>query len=241
MEYDMNLAKICKPGELFLRLYRWEPYCISLGANQNFDSINIEKAKADNIDIIKRPTGGRAILHSEELTYSVVTTTKDQTSTHKFYNEINKAIRKGLEFFNKKLVAIELESEQADFPKIYREGKGNVCFATTAKSEIKFNCKKLVGSAQRKLGNNLLQHGSILCGGYHKKIVEYLNLTDDESRKIYSNMNNVTVDLRTILDIDIDYYKLRESIKKGFEKHFNNSFDEISINYGEKEFVKDFQ
>jgi lipoate-protein ligase A len=72
MDFDLHLADKCRPGETFLRLYRWNPYCISLGANQDILSVNADKAAADNIDIVIRPTGGRAILHAEEITYSVV-------------------------------------------------------------------------------------------------------------------------------------------------------------------------
>ena len=72
MSYDMNLAETTELGRAVLRFYKWEPYCISLGANQDFSPINIKKVYDNNIDLVERPTGGRAILHSEELTYSVV-------------------------------------------------------------------------------------------------------------------------------------------------------------------------
>ncbi|MCK5278742.1 MAG: hypothetical protein KAK04_09390, partial [Cyclobacteriaceae bacterium] len=72
MELDMKLARTLNPGQAILRLYRWKPYCISLGANQPQDSLNIEKVINDKLDFVKRPTGGRAILHAEELTYSVI-------------------------------------------------------------------------------------------------------------------------------------------------------------------------
>ena len=54
MAFDVSLADNHKPGEAVLRLYRWKPYCISLGANQSFDTINIKKAADDKIDVVKR-------------------------------------------------------------------------------------------------------------------------------------------------------------------------------------------
>ena len=72
MDFDIALARKCAEDEAYFRIYTWKPYCISLGANQNFDDINIMKAEEDNIHVVKRPTGGRAILHAEEITYSVV-------------------------------------------------------------------------------------------------------------------------------------------------------------------------
>ena len=65
MELDVFLSEICKKDEAFFRLYRWNPYTISLGANQNINEIDLVKCKEDNIDVVKRPTGGRAILHAE--------------------------------------------------------------------------------------------------------------------------------------------------------------------------------
>jgi len=241
MDYDIQLAKISKPGEFYLRLYRWNPFCISLGANQKYDSINIKKANDDKIEIVKRPTGGRAILHSEELTYSVVAYGKDQKSAHHFYNEINKALKAGLILYNKKLSAIELETKQPDFSKIYKESKGNVCFATTAKSEIKFEDKKLVGSAQRKLGNNLLQHGSILCGNYHKNLIKYLNLPEAEILDISNKINHVTIELKSILNDDINYLNLEEAVKIGFEYHYGEIFKEISVNFSNEKLTKVYQ
>jgi lipoate-protein ligase A len=72
MEYDLSLLSNCKKDTAFLRFYGWQPECISLGANQSFDDIDLLLAKNNNIDVVKRPTGGRAILHADELTYSVV-------------------------------------------------------------------------------------------------------------------------------------------------------------------------
>ena len=123
MNYDMNLAKAAKPDTVLVRLYKWKPYCISLGANQNFSSINIKKASANNIDLVERPTGGRAILHSEELTYSVVHPLNYSISPKELYREINLALKKGLTYFNNDLDKIDLEEEQPHFPSIYKNNK----------------------------------------------------------------------------------------------------------------------
>ncbi len=228
MDFDIHIARVCKPGEFYFRLYRWNPYCISLGANQKYESINFKTAEENNIDIVKRPTGGRAILHSEELTYSVVTSTQDQKSARNFYNEINKALKTGLILYNDKLKDIELESVQPDFREIYKESSGNVCFAATAKSEIKYRGKKLVGSAQRKFGSNLLQHGSILCGGYHKNLIRYLNLTLEEKKTVYNRINNSTIDLYSIINEDTNYIELENSLKNGFINYFGSSFTDVT-------------
>ena len=169
MDFDLLLAGSRYRGEAYFRLYKWKPYCISLGANQSYDSIDLTKAKRDYIDVVKRPTGGRAILHAEELTYSVVLPVDYTSSARNIYREINLALLKGLKEYDKRLADIELESTQPAFSSIYKEAKGNICFAVSAKSELKFKGKKVAGSAQRKLNNSLLQHGSILCSDFHKR------------------------------------------------------------------------
>lgn len=225
MDLDIKLANEFNKNEVLFRVYRWKPYCISLGANQSFDEINISKAQSDNLDIVKRPTGGRAILHSEELTYSVIYPIDYNTSAHNLYNQINLALKKGLIIYNNNLNDIELEHQQPDFRQFYKKDKSAICFAVSAKNEINVNNKKLVGSAQRKLGRVILQHGSILCGDYHLRIIDYLNVEENKKVQIKKELINSTTDLKSILSEEINYSTLIESLKKGFENHFNIRFN----------------
>jgi lipoate-protein ligase A len=224
MDFDINLARNSKAGEAFLRLYRWNPYCISLGAHQSFESVNLSKAAADNIDVVKRPTGGRAILHSEELTYSVIFPISQNLSAKNIYQDINLALLEGLKDYNSKLNEIEPENSQPDFSSFYKQEKSAICFAVPAKNELKYFGKKLVGSAQRKLENAILQHGSILCSPYHLKIVDYLNVENHQALK--SEIQNTTIDLESILNESINYDELAISIARGFETKFEMKFEE---------------
>ncbi len=224
MDFDLQLAKNNKGDEAFFRLYRWNPYCISLGFNQDFSTVDVDKAFQDKIDIVKRPTGGKAILHAEELTYSVIYPLSENISPRNFYYEINKALREGLILYDERLSGIELESGQPDLRTFYKESVSEICFSVSAKSEINFSGKKLVGSAQRKIRNTVLQHGSILCGEYHKKIIEYLNLSGEEYSNAKTKMMNNTIELEKIITEKIDYDKLSNCLIKGFEKFFSINF-----------------
>lgn len=221
MDFDLELAKNFHSIPV-LRLYRWKPYCISLGANQKMDEINIEKASTDNIDVVKRPTGGRAILHSEELTYSVVFPIELNYSAKAIYNEINLALKEGMMFYNPILSQLELEHNQVDFKNFYKEDKSTICFAVSSKSEINFNGKKLVGSAQRKIGNVVLQHGSILCGDFHLNITNYLKIEEQRKEEIRYEISRTTINLKSILHQEINYDLLAECIILGFKKYFNS-------------------
>ena len=204
MDFDVELVQRKLMDQAFLRFYRWKPYCISLGFNQLLESIDSERAKKDNIDIVRRPTGGRAILHAEELTYSVVYPVNGSYSPRTLYHEINIALKMGF----------------------YKENKSTLCFAVSAKSEINFMGKKLVGSAQRKIGNLVLQHGSILCGKFHLNLVDYLNMHNDEKDKIREEISRTTTELSSIINEKVDYEKLIISLKAGFEKQFKFSFED---------------
>lgn len=220
MKLDIALAELCNSNEAMLRFYRWDPFCISLGANQKIEEIDTQKAQKDGIDVVFRPTGGRAILHTEELTYSVIYPIDSNSSLRNIYHEINLALIKGLQNYHSKLAALEMEDVQPNFSSVYKSQIGTLCFAVPAKSEIKFNGRKLVGSAQKKMKHHILQHGSILCGEYHLKIVDYLNLPDEQSIEMKQELTSKTTDLYSILNETIDYSKLTKCLIAGFEEHF---------------------
>ena len=224
MDFDLRLAQNCSPPNAYFRLYRWKPYCISLGANQNFSDINIDKASVENIDVVKRPTGGRAILHSEEITYSLVLPYSHEISAREIYEKTSLALVKGLEIYNPLLGQSELENIQPNFPQLLNKPSGVLCFGSTAKNEVKFSGKKIIGSAQRKLNNAILQHGSILCGSFHRRLVDFLNTDDTAKQKLSSELSNKTIEIETILNEPVDYESLAASLITGFEKIWEVSF-----------------
>ncbi|GAB4132962.1 MAG: lipoate--protein ligase family protein [Ignavibacteriales bacterium] len=212
MKYDIELAEKVNDNNSFFRLYEWLPYCVSLGANQSFDDVDIEKIKSDKIDLVKRPTGGRAILHAEEITYSFAIPTSSGLTSHEIYNRVSNAIVRGLKLYDERLEAVELENLQPDFANLLKQPQGKICFSSTAKSEIKFNGKKIVGSAQRKMKNSILQHGSILIGKFHRRLAEYIlssgfNENDFEEK---------TIEIETILDEKVDKTRLINCLFDGF-------------------------
>lgn len=221
MKFDLELARECKFDEAFFRLYRWNPYCISLGANQSFEDIDLTKTTRDKIDVVKRPTGGRAILHAEEWTYSVIFPLNYQYSPKEIYEMISEALISGLTRYNPLLSKSELENVQPNFPKLLEEPSGVLCFASTAKNEVKFSGKKIIGSAQRKLDKSILQHGSILCGAYHQKLVEYLKIDAPTRIKLEKELTEKTIEIETILNEPVNYDHLKTCLMRGFEDFFH--------------------
>jgi len=224
MRFDMDLALACKANEAYFRLYRWDPFCISLGANQKYEDINSERAADDGIDVVKRPTGGRAILHAEEITYSVIYPLNAGLSPSEIYRKVSESLVNGLAVYNKELENVELEDIQQDFIHLLKEPQGIACFAGTAKSEVKWKGRKLIGSAQRKMDRVILQHGSVLCGNYHLRITDYLNLPVQEIQAVRVHLQKRTTDLESILNSPTDYEKLSLALTEGFEKEWNIKF-----------------
>lgn len=226
MQFDIGLAKNFLAGEAILRLYRWDPYCISLGANQTLDSLNQKLAFKNDIDIVVRPTGGRAVLHAEELTYSVIYPLDFSSTAKGIYHNINLALAEGLKLYHPAMSNIELENQQPDFGSIYKQESNVACFAVSAKSELKYAGRKLVGSAQRKFERVILQHGSILCGNFHKRITEFMNADAKVIDEVSKEIEDHTIEIEKITGEEINYDQLAECLFIGFEKHFNMKFRE---------------
>ncbi len=149
-----------------------------------------------------------------------------ENTPKQIYREINLALRNGLVNFNPALNKIQLEHTQPHFPSFYKDTKSTLCFAVSAMNELNYDGKKVVGSAQRKIGDIILQHGSILCGAFHKKIIDFLDLPSEKAEEIKNEIDQTTTELETILGEKINYDQLAQAIKKGFENHFNIKFEE---------------
>jgi lipoate-protein ligase A len=239
MEFDERLARnmAAEAGPPTLRLFRWEPWAISLGFNQDITEIDSEACQQLGFDIVRRPTGGRAILHAEELTYSVVMPADvlDSTvspnganakSVLEVYNQISRALVRGLELFG---VDVDLQKSQPDFAQEYKHPTSIPCFTSSARYEIEWKRKKLVGSAQRRFhsdaGEVVLQHGSILTGPAHRQLVECLTLKEERMLAlIRKEMHDKTTDLAEVTGAIVNISELGDCIKRGFEEEWGIQF-----------------
>src|SRR5688500_8057100 len=141
-----------------LRFYRWDPPCLSLGRNQPA-RVAMSELRQRGLDLVRRPTGGLAVLHDRELTYSVCVRVDQLGSPRAAYAVINRALLGGLVRFG---VPAESAGENTSAAAFRRAGS---CFAGTAPGEVGVRGRKLIGSAQRCERRTILQHGSILLGG----------------------------------------------------------------------------
>jgi len=140
-----------------VRFYQWKRPTASLGYSQALDKVvDIDFCRKNGIDIVRRITGGKLVLHWREITYSMVSSDQQAFSSTlaESYRLISNALIRGLK-------KIGLEARLAGAPPS-SYGKGNMpCFSYPARDEIEMEGKKIIGSAQKRLGSRFLQHGSI--------------------------------------------------------------------------------
>jgi lipoate-protein ligase A len=146
-------------GRAFLRIYRWEPYCLSFGRNEpalkRYDRAAIERQR---LDTVRRPTGGRAVWHAEEVTYAVAAPIDTFGSLAQSYQRIHETIGSAL-------TTLGFPASLASTPMRPSALDAGACFASPAGGEVMLSGGKVVGSAQLREGGAFLQHGSILLGG----------------------------------------------------------------------------
>ena len=202
MARDLELAENLRDdpnAQNVFRLYSWKPSCISLGYQQDDSSINFDACKAAGVDVVRRPTGGRAVYHAHELTYAVIKRFEPGEGIYAVHNAIAESLLELLQ----PICNNELELMHCDGRSIreaYTPGTltNIACFTSTARYEISWHGKKVVGSAQRRFGNAVLQHGSILLSDEHLRLPEFLNITDSQQREMHAMLEAETATISQI-------------------------------------------
>jgi lipoyl(octanoyl) transferase len=148
-------------GPSTIRFYAWSPAALSLGYGQPTGSeIDLTQCRALGIDVVRRPTGGRAVLHDHEVTYSVVISADDPRAASGVlasYLTISQALIRGLSYLG--ITAELLPLRRGAF--LAADSTSPVCFATPSSYEVAVQGRKIIGSAQRRAHGVIMQHGSI--------------------------------------------------------------------------------
>ena len=236
-----------------LRLYQWNPPGISLGYFQSIGkTIDVRKCQQNGIDFVRRITGGRAVLHENELTYSICASEKYYDKLGKNVNEtyqkISFAFIEGLKILNIKAdwVKPHLSSDSVthtrlpSLPDGRQAGVGQdsltvspPCFSSFSRYEITVLGKKLIGSAQRRFKNSFIQHGSLLLGKGNFDLSSFLPFSNkiDKRGKVFLEKST---NIEDILKQKVELKKIIETIKTGFERFFEIELIEKEITREEK-------
>ena len=204
-----------------LRLYGWHPAAVSLGYSQVITEIDAVACAEAGVDAVRRPTGGRAVYHVSELTYSVVCRRDDAllggSVTHT-YRVIGQCLVAGLRAFG---LSVELERSPSAGVRSRTAGVGTaahgVCFASTSRWEVKCRGRKLVGSAQRRLGEGILQHGSLPIGPEYRESPRFLR--SPSTAAVAEELEANSICLEECVDGPVDVAQLRRCLGRGFGEH----------------------
>ncbi|MEL6150289.1 MAG: biotin/lipoate A/B protein ligase family protein [Chloroflexota bacterium] len=161
-----------------LRVYAWNPFSLSLGYGQRIGDADLDRIVDNGWTLVRRPTGGRAILHGDELTYSV-TMPEDHPIAAGGIIETYLRLSNGL------MLAMERMGLNAHADPDGEEdpSKGPVCFEVPSKYEITVGGKKLIGSAQLRRGGGVLQHGTLPLYGDIARICDALAYESEDARE----------------------------------------------------------
>lgn len=154
MARDHALAQALRPGTGTVRFYRWSPATLSLGRNEPVTAGYRDFLRLHpEIDVVRRPTGGRAVIHDRELTYAAVLPARACGGPRQAYRKVNEGLVDGLRLLGVDAVAAAGKALPPD---------AGPCFLEPAEGEVVVRGRKLVGSAQVRIGGAVLQHGSVL-------------------------------------------------------------------------------
>ena len=165
MAADHALAETVEPDAGWLRLYRWTRPTLSLGRNEPAARVyDFARAERLGIDVVRRPTGGRGVLHDAEVTYAVVAPVAAAGRLRAAYTVVQRGLAAGL-----RQLGADARLATGVVPGAPRAG---ACFDVTTGGEVVAGGRKLTGSAQARIGHALLQHGSVLIEGSQNVVRE---------------------------------------------------------------------
>lgn len=203
-----------------LRLYAWSPACLSLGYAQSIDDADIEMLNLFGWDIVRRPTGGRAILHTDELTYSICGENNHPHLSGSVLDSYRR-LSQGL------LEALRLIGITADVPKLAdkqenQNSQNPVCFEVPSNYEITVGGKKLIGSAQARKKSGVLQHGSLPLYGDLTRIIATLRYPDLEQRqKAKKDLLKHATTIEGVLGYPGDWWLTVYAFQDAFQRALN--------------------
>lgn len=213
-----------------LRFQRWIPPALSIGRFQELEYIDLEACRGRGIDVVRRPTGGRSILHLDDFTYSLVLPSHLRLPDRvvEAYALISRGIVAALRFLGLD-PAIHVGGG-SDYAR-----SGAACFAASTQADLRCGDRKVCGSAQLRRNGAVLQHGSLLLQDHSGLHFDLLRFKSQEERlsQLWAYRSNC-VSLRE-LGVDASWEELAECFLRGFEESFDIRIQESGLEGREEE------
>ncbi|WP_078556684.1 lipoate--protein ligase family protein [Bacillus alkalicellulosilyticus] len=227
-----------------IRFYGWDPATLSIGYFQKVEKeINLEAVKQYNLGFVRRPTGGRGVLHDKELTYSVIVS-EEHPDMPASVTEAYRVISQGLlEGFRKvgldAYFAIPKTKEEQEALKNPRSA---VCFDAPSWYELVVEGRKVAGSAQTRQKGVILQHGSIILDIDEDKLFDLFLYSSDRVReRLQRNFKNKAVAINALRETPLSYEEAKIAFRDGFEKGLNIHLEEYRLTQEQTDEVERIQ
>jgi lipoate-protein ligase A len=221
-----------------LRFFQWEPPCLSLGYNQHWSEIDEDAITACGYTWTRRATGGKAILHIDEVTYSLIIPQSDARihgGVVESYRALSLGLLRGLHHIG--VNAGQATREEAK-SKRQAAGGGPVCFDTPSVYEITASGKKLIGSAQLRRKKTVLQHGTLPLYGNLTRIIDVLNFSNEERNVQRNLLGERATTLAEVTGRDWQFAPVAAALRQGFAEQFNLNLENMNLTAEESALVE---
>jgi len=213
-----------------LRFYAWEPPCLSLGRAQNVADVDPDALETAGLDLVRRPTGGKAILHIDELTYSVIAPQAEPRVSGgilESYRRLSASLVRGLARLGIEGIVAD---RRAPPPLRGREQiQGPVCFEVPSDYEITVGGRKLVGSAQMRAQGAVLQHGALPLHGDIARICSLLAAHPDPA-----SVRDRATTVEAALGKRVSWDEAAQALAAGFAEVLNLRLEPASLSEKER-------
>lgn len=224
MALDEAIMEAVGSGEALptLRLYQWQPPCLSLGKRQPLNGVDLERCWRDGVDVVRRATGGWAILHTDELTYSISALPTDPRAEGAIldaYRKLSAGLVAGLH-----RLGVPAAMNPVDPLGVHNTSAA--CFEVPSAYEVTVGDQKLIGSAQTRPRGHVLQHGSLPLTGDIARVVDYLWFqTEDDRAALAAHLRERATTLSAILARGIGFDEAAQAIAQGFAEALALDFE----------------
>lgn len=242
MALDEALLTWHSNGEIAptIRFYGWNPPTLSIGYFQKVEKeINLEAVRNYQLGFVRRPTGGRGVLHDQELTYSVIVSEahpKMPQSVTEAYRVISEGLLVG--FKNLGLDAYFAIPKTEAEKEALKNPRSAICFDAPSWYELVVEGRKVAGSAQTRQKGVILQHGSIILDIDVKKLFSVFKYPNERVReRLESNFKKKAVAINELRSKRVNMEEVKEAFKKGFEKGLQIELRPYQLTEQQEQFV----
>lgn len=223
-----------------IRFYGWNPATLSIGYFQKVEKeINMEAVKSHGLGFVRRPTGGRGVLHDHELTYSVIVSEEHPNmpkTVTEAYRVISEGILKG--FHHLRMDAYFAVPKTAEERDSLKNPRSAVCFDAPSWYELVVEGRKVAGSAQTRQKGVILQHGSILLDLDEDKLFSLFKYPNERVKeRMQKAFKNKAVAINEISKARITLEQAKDAFKKGFAEGLNIELEPYELTEAEMAYV----